>query len=134
MKLFEATFANEELFWLAVVAAPVYVFLLHVYDHARRGTLTRRLGELPTIGRVIGSASHPRRVIKDILVGCIDVASKTVETPEQVSATLREAMQYADAERIQACTNCGLAPFPRGVAEAKLQALGAGARLMRKRA
>ena len=70
MKLFEATFANEELFWLAVIAAPLYVFILHVYDHARRGTLTRRLGELPTIGRVIGSASRTRRVIKDILVGC----------------------------------------------------------------
>ncbi len=69
---------------------------------------------------------------KEILVGCIDVASKTVETPEQVAATLKEAMQYADAERIQACTNCGLAPFPRTVAEGKLQALGAGAKLMRK--
>ena len=69
---------------------------------------------------------------KEILVGCIDVASKTIETPEQVAATLKEAMQYADVERIQACTNCGLAPFPRAIAEGKLQALGAGAKLMRK--
>jgi 5-methyltetrahydropteroyltriglutamate--homocysteine methyltransferase len=68
---------------------------------------------------------------KDILVGVIDVAKTAIETPEEVAATLREAMKYADAERLQACTNCGLAPFPRDVAAAKLQALGAGARLMR---
>ena len=70
---------------------------------------------------------------KQILVGCIDVASKTVETPEQVAATLREAMKYADASRIQACTNCGLAPLPRDIAAGTLAALGAGARLLRTR-
>src|SRR5207244_2333680 len=63
------TFVNIELFWLAVVAAPLYVFALHIYDWARRATLTRRLGELPVIGRVLGSASGGRRIIKDILVG-----------------------------------------------------------------
>ena len=71
---------------------------------------------------------------KDILVGVIDVANTAIETPEAVAATLREAMKFADAARIQACTNCGLAPFPRAVATAKLKALGAGARLMRKSA
>ena len=69
---------------------------------------------------------------KQILVGCIDVASKSVETPEAVAATLREALKHADAERIQACTNCGLAPLSRDVAAGKLAALGAGAQLMRK--
>lgn len=61
--------AHASLFWLAVIVAPLYVFLLHVYDHARRGALTRRLGELPVLGRVIGSASHGRRIVKDILFG-----------------------------------------------------------------
>ncbi len=70
---------------------------------------------------------------KDILVGAIDVASRTVETPEAVAAVLTEATRYADSGRIQACTNCGLAPLPRAIAAAKLDALGAGARLMRKR-
>jgi 5-methyltetrahydropteroyltriglutamate--homocysteine methyltransferase len=68
---------------------------------------------------------------KTILVGAIDVASHTVETAEAVAAVLKEALQYADSERIQACTNCGLAPLPRAIAEKKLHALGAGARLMR---
>ncbi|HEM47116.1 MAG TPA: methionine synthase, partial [Alphaproteobacteria bacterium] len=45
---------------------------------------------------------------------------------------LREALRFADADRIQACTNCGMAPLPKPVAEGKLQALGAGARLLRR--
>lgn len=69
---------------------------------------------------------------KEIMVGAIDVATQSVETAEDVEATIREAMQYADAERILPCTNCGLAPLPRHVAEAKLKALGDGARLARQ--
>ncbi|HMB48234.1 MAG TPA: methionine synthase, partial [Afifellaceae bacterium] len=69
---------------------------------------------------------------KEILVGAIDVASIEVETPEQVAATLRAALEFVDAERMIACTNCGLAPLSRTVAEGKLKALGAGAALLRK--
>jgi 5-methyltetrahydropteroyltriglutamate--homocysteine methyltransferase len=68
---------------------------------------------------------------KEILVGAIDVASVEVETPEQVAATLRAALEFVDAERMIACTNCGLAPLSRTVAEGKLKALGAGAALLR---
>jgi 5-methyltetrahydropteroyltriglutamate--homocysteine methyltransferase len=39
-------------------------------------------------------------------------------------------MDYVDPERMVACTNCGLAPFPRAVAKPK--ALGEGAALLRK--
>ena len=69
---------------------------------------------------------------KQILVGAIDVATNIVETPEQVAATLRSAMEFVDPERMIACTNCGLAPLPRQVAEGKLRALGAGAALLRQ--
>ncbi|MBC8268916.1 MAG: methionine synthase [Rhodospirillaceae bacterium] len=69
---------------------------------------------------------------KEVLVGAINVASETIETPEKVAATLRAAMEYVDPERIIACTNCGMAPLPRIVAEGKLKALGAGASLLRK--
>ncbi len=68
---------------------------------------------------------------KEVLVGSIDVASREVETPEQVAAVLREAMKYLPVEQIVACTNCGLAPLPMEVAKGKLAALGAGARLLR---
>ncbi|MAZ16512.1 MAG: 5-methyltetrahydropteroyltriglutamate--homocysteine methyltransferase [Ahrensia sp.] len=70
---------------------------------------------------------------KDVLVGCIDVASTEIETPETVAATIEDALQYADAERIFPCTNCGLTPLSRDVAVGKLHALGAGAALARQR-
>jgi 5-methyltetrahydropteroyltriglutamate--homocysteine methyltransferase len=70
---------------------------------------------------------------KDVLVGAIDVATDTVETPEDVAATLEAAMQFVPKERIIACTNCGMAPMNRAIAEAKLKALGDGAKLARQR-
>ena len=66
---------------------------------------------------------------KDVMVGVIDVASEQVETPEEVAASLAQALSFVPAERLIACTNCGLAPMPRAVAEAKLRALAAGAAL-----
>ncbi len=69
---------------------------------------------------------------KDVLVGVIDVATNEVETPEQVAATIRSAVEFVDAERLYPCTNCGLAPLPRAVAVGKLRALGAGADLARR--
>jgi len=68
---------------------------------------------------------------KDVLVGAIDVASDTVETPEDVAATLRAALKFVPAERLHPCTNCGMVPLSRDVARAKLRALAAGAALVR---
>ena len=69
---------------------------------------------------------------KKVLVGAIDVASETIETPEEVAATLREALKYVDADKLFPCTNCGMAPLPREVAQGKLKALSAGAEIVRK--
>jgi 5-methyltetrahydropteroyltriglutamate--homocysteine methyltransferase len=69
---------------------------------------------------------------KDVLVGCIDVASNSVETPEEVAATIRAALAYVPAERLYPCTNCGMAPMPAPIAYAKLAALAAGAEMARK--
>ena len=71
---------------------------------------------------------------KDVLVGVIDVASDKVETPQEVAATIRKALKYVPAKHLFPCTNCGMAPMRREIALAKLQALGAGAALARKRA
>jgi len=70
---------------------------------------------------------------KDVLVGVVDVATDAVETPEQVAATIEEAARHVPADRIVACTNCGMAPMGRDVARAKLGALAAGAALARRR-
>ncbi|MCG9596268.1 methionine synthase [Vibrio sp. Isolate25] len=69
---------------------------------------------------------------KKVMVGAIDVATDSIETPEQVAETLREALKYVDADKLYPCTNCGMAPLPREVARGKLTALSAGAELVRK--
>jgi len=70
---------------------------------------------------------------KDVLIGVIDVASDKVETPEDVAETIEQAAKFVPKERIQPCTNCGMAPMRWETAFAKLEALGAGARLARER-
>ena len=70
---------------------------------------------------------------KDILVGVIDVASDEIETAEQVATTIGEALKYVPKQHLFPCTNCGMAPMERSIAEAKLKALGAGAALARER-
>jgi 5-methyltetrahydropteroyltriglutamate--homocysteine methyltransferase len=69
---------------------------------------------------------------KAVMVGAIDVATNEIETPEQVAATISAASRHVDAARLIPSTNCGLAPLTRKVAEAKLAALVAGARLAQK--
>lgn len=70
---------------------------------------------------------------KDVMVGVIDVASEQVETPEEVADTIGRALQFVPKHRLFPCTNCGLAPMPREVAQAKLEALARGAALARQR-
>jgi 5-methyltetrahydropteroyltriglutamate--homocysteine methyltransferase len=69
---------------------------------------------------------------KDVLVGCIDVASEVVETPQDVAGVIRAALRYVTPPRLHPCTNCGMAPLPRHVARGKLRALAAGAALVRE--
>ena len=68
---------------------------------------------------------------KTVMVGVIDVASDVVETAEQVAATIGKALEYVPRDKLIACTNCGMAPMQRNIAEGKLNALAAGARLAR---
>ncbi|MCH9406006.1 methionine synthase (plasmid) [Pantoea agglomerans] len=69
---------------------------------------------------------------KKVMVGAIDVATHTIETPEEVANTLRKALQFVDAENLYPSTNCGMIPLPRQVANGKLHALSAGAEIVRK--
>ena len=74
-------------------------------------------------------------LLKNTMVqaGVIDVASDEIETPEDVVKTIGDVMKFVPKDRIIATTNCGMAPMRREIAEAKLRALGAGARLARER-
>jgi 5-methyltetrahydropteroyltriglutamate--homocysteine methyltransferase len=69
---------------------------------------------------------------KEIEIGVIDVATDTLETPEEVAAAIADAAKIVPKERLIASTNCGMAPMHMDVARSKLFALGKGAALARK--
>ncbi len=75
-------------------------------------------------------AALPGKVIQ---AGVIDVASDTVETAEDVVTVIEAVSKFVPLSNIVATTNCGMAPMRRDIAEAKLAALGAGARLARQK-
>lgn len=68
---------------------------------------------------------------KKIMVGAIDVATDVIETPEEVAGTLRKVLEFVDADKLYPCTNCGMTPLSREVAQGKLNALSAGASIIR---
>ena len=72
-------------------------------------------------------------ILKDkmVMVGAVAVTPDKVETPEEVAATIRSAIEYVDPERILPCTNCGMTPIPYDIALGKLHSLSAGAAIVR---
>ena len=70
---------------------------------------------------------------KDVLVGVIDVATDVIETPEEVADAIGQALQFVPKERLFPCTNCGMAPMSREVAQRKLRALAEGTKLAKAR-
>ncbi|WGS01796.1 methionine synthase [Bradyrhizobium sp. ISRA443] len=75
-------------------------------------------------------AALPGKIVQ---AGVIDVASDEVETAEDVVKVIEAVAKFVPKSNIIATTNCGMAPMRRDIAEAKLLALGAGARLARQR-
>jgi 5-methyltetrahydropteroyltriglutamate--homocysteine methyltransferase len=69
---------------------------------------------------------------KTILLGVLDLSDMAVETPEIVTAHIRRALPHVPAERIVVAPDCGLKYLPREVAFGKMQAMSAGAAIVRK--
>jgi 5-methyltetrahydropteroyltriglutamate--homocysteine methyltransferase len=67
-----------------------------------------------------------------ILLGVLDLASKIVETPEEVAARSRRALPYIDPERLIIAPDCGLKYLPRAVAQGKMKAMVDGAAIVRQ--
>lgn len=80
------TFATPALAWLAA-AVPFAVAALHLHDRARRRRLTRRLGELPVVGKVIASASPGRRLVKDALAAAAAALIALAAARPQIAGT-----------------------------------------------
>jgi 5-methyltetrahydropteroyltriglutamate--homocysteine methyltransferase len=68
---------------------------------------------------------------KTIILGVLDLADMTVETPETVATRIRRALPYVDPKMVIVAPDCGLKYLPRDVAFGKMQAMVAGAALVR---
>jgi 5-methyltetrahydropteroyltriglutamate--homocysteine methyltransferase len=68
---------------------------------------------------------------KVVVLGVLDLGDPHVETAYEVAARIRAALAYVPAARLVPAPDCGMKYLPRDRAFAKLQALGAGAALVR---
>jgi 5-methyltetrahydropteroyltriglutamate--homocysteine methyltransferase len=68
---------------------------------------------------------------KKVILGVIDLSTHEIETPELVASRIRRALPHVAAADIIVAPDCGMKYLPRDVAFAKLQAMVAGAKLMR---
>ncbi len=69
---------------------------------------------------------------KTILLGVLDLSDMAIETPEAVAARIRRALPHIAPERIVVAPDCGLKYLPRDVAYGKMQAMAAGAAIVRR--
>ena len=68
---------------------------------------------------------------KTVILGVIALDTAEVETPETVAERIRRALPHKDAAELVAAPDCGMKYLPRDAAFAKLEALVAGAQLVR---
>jgi 5-methyltetrahydropteroyltriglutamate--homocysteine methyltransferase len=66
-----------------------------------------------------------------VIVGVLDLADDTAETPELVVERIEAALQVVPAERLQVGPDCGMKYLPRDSAFGKLAAMTAAAALLR---
>ena len=68
---------------------------------------------------------------KQIMVGCLDLNDRAVETPEAVAGRIRNALRYLRPEDVILAPDCGMKYLPREVADGKLRSMVAAARMLR---
>ena len=69
---------------------------------------------------------------KVIVLGVLDLGAEEVETPDVVAERIRRALGVVEPERLVVAPDCGMKYLPRERAFAKLQAMVAGARIVRE--
>ena len=69
---------------------------------------------------------------KVIVLGVLDLGSSEAETPEVVAERIHRALEVVPPERLAVAPDCGMKYLPRDLAFRKLQAMVAGARLVRE--
>ena len=68
---------------------------------------------------------------KKIILGVISIEDHICETPEQVAARIRRALEYLSPQNLVPAPDCGMKYMPREIAFRKLQALAEGAAIVR---
>ena len=68
---------------------------------------------------------------KTIILGVLDLSKHEVETPETVATRIRRGLEHVPAERVIVAPDCGLKYLPRDIAFGKMQAMVAGADIVR---
>ena len=68
---------------------------------------------------------------RGVVLGVLDLGRNDVETPEEIAARVRAALQYAPPEKLAFSPDCGMKFLPRDVARAKLAAMVEGVRTVR---
>jgi 5-methyltetrahydropteroyltriglutamate--homocysteine methyltransferase len=112
---------------------------LHVcYSNYR--LLMPQLDNLRNISQLLLEFANRRFTDLDILkdfpleigLGVIDVHSKRIESPEEVSQAIKKALNYIDADRIYINPDCGLKLMPREVARLKMENMVKGTMIVRE--
>ena len=68
---------------------------------------------------------------KKIILGVIDLSDPAVESPEVVANRIRRALPFVDPKNLLIAPDCGMKYLPREAAFGKLQAMVAGAQMVR---
>jgi 5-methyltetrahydropteroyltriglutamate--homocysteine methyltransferase len=84
----------------------------------------REMAELELLGEIASA--------REIGAGLVDVKSYYIEKPEDIAERIRMLLKYVDPTRLQIMPDCGFSQTARWAAFAKMQAMVAGARIMRK--
>ncbi|HSV21916.1 MAG TPA: uroporphyrinogen decarboxylase family protein [Xanthobacteraceae bacterium] len=69
---------------------------------------------------------------KTIILGVIDLADLTIETPQTVADRIRAALPHVPPQRLVIAPDCGMKYLPRTVAYGKMKAMVDGARIVRQ--
>jgi 5-methyltetrahydropteroyltriglutamate--homocysteine methyltransferase len=68
---------------------------------------------------------------KTIILGVLDLSTPAIETPELVAARIRKALPYVSPDKVIVAPDCGLKYLARDVANGKMAAMVAGAKIVR---
>jgi 5-methyltetrahydropteroyltriglutamate--homocysteine methyltransferase len=68
---------------------------------------------------------------KKIMVGCIDLSTHEVESPQVIVERIRRALAFVEPENVILAPDCGMKYLPRDVAFGKLQSMVEAARQLR---